>query len=200
VAGSRSDLVAELSNDPERTPAVAERLTSASDEGLELEKWRDTRIDEIRTSLAGGAPLSDDSCARIISGLEDIRVRDTVLWDLAQPNVDHGPVVAGITQVVRTAPEGHVAPSATVLSIQHWTAGDGARANVALERAMSDDPEYSLGGLVEASLRGGLPPTTWRDLMRAMPRATCRQGEAATAAYVDMGTGSPTIEAPALSS
>ena len=103
-------------------------------------------------------------------------MRDTVLWDLAQGRGDTTVVAARLADVVRCAPDGRVAPAATVLSIQHWTAGDGARANVALDRALSETPDYSLGGLVKTSLTTGMPPSTWRDLMRTVPRDVCRTG------------------------
>jgi hypothetical protein len=177
VRGSRAELAAELAPaDPARVHAVSGHLEALPDTSAGIERWRDQAIQQFHQDVSTGASIDDASCARVIAGLDDVRVRDTVLWDLAQGRGAGRNVIAALGQVVRTSPEARCAPAATVLSIQHWTAGDGARANVALDRALGTDPNYSLGGLVQASLRSGLPPATWRDLMRTMPRDTCRHG------------------------
>ena len=86
--------------------------------------------------------------AAALQGLSDIRVRDTFLWDMAQPGTDPRAVADRLADLVRCAPAGLVAPAATALAIAHWSSGDGARANVALDRADADDPDYSLAHLV----------------------------------------------------
>jgi hypothetical protein len=73
----------------------------------------------------------------------------------------------------------------------HWLGGDGARANVALDRALADDPDYSLGLMVSAALRSGLPPQSWRDAMSGLTRDTCRHG-------MDRPVPAPTPAAPAV--
>jgi len=59
-----------------------------------------------------------------------------------------------------------------------WLLGDGARATMAIERARTDDPDYTLAALVEASLAAGLPPGAWRDAMGDLTREECRFGPA----------------------
>lgn len=198
VAGSRDALVTELAaTAPDHVSSVAGHLENMAHPGAGIERWRDQEISHINHVLTSSDTLRSEDCARVIEGLDDIRVRDTVLWDLAQPDVDSHTVSASLAQVVRTAPEGRVAPAATTLAIQQWTAGDGARANVALDRALADNPDYSLAGLVETSLHSGLPPATWRDLMRSMPRETCRHGQNAPSTVVvdspPVGVESPSL-------
>lgn len=196
VMDSRESLVAELTPvDADRREAVAAHLDAIEHPGTGLEKWRDQEIKHVSEVLTAASVPTPEDCARVIASLDDIRVRDTVLWDLAQGRHDVHQVTANLVHVVQTAPDERVAPTATVLSIQQWTAGDGARANVALDRALLDDPEYSLGALVGQSLRSGLPPATWRDLMRTMPRDTCRYGDSREPAQSIDG---PTVEAPAV--
>jgi hypothetical protein len=127
--------------------------------------------------LGDREPLTPHQIAKVAVGLGDVRVRDTALWDQMQPGVDRDAVAANLASMVRLAPDGHVAPAATVLAICHWTSGDGARANVALEHALADDPDYSLAGLVSASLRSGLPPKAWSDSLAGLSRDVCRHGE-----------------------
>ena len=47
---------------------------------------------------------------------------------------------------------------------------------MAVDRALADDPDYSLAALVATSLRAGLAPTAWREVMAALPRDECRHG------------------------
>ena len=200
VASSRDDLAAELAPaDPAQVRAVAEQLESMKDPGAAIETWRDQQIDHIHQVLASGSPLDAQACAEVIDGLDDVRVRDTVLWDLAQGRGDGTLVTARLADVVRNAPEGRIAPAATVLSVQHWTAGDGTRANFALDRALADNPDYSLGGLVKTSLSSGLPPSTWRELICSMPRQTCRHGSNPTPGLVREPVLTP-VHAPGLAS
>lgn len=141
-----------------------------------LEAWRDSAISTV-SRLAGHDPLPPADLARVAVGLGDIRVRDAALWDLSQPGGDRDAVIAGLASIVRQAPDGHVAPAATVLAICHWTSGDGARANVALEHAFADDPGYSLAGLVGTSLHTGMPPQAWTESIAGLSRDVCRHGE-----------------------
>lgn len=201
VMDSRESLVTELAPvGAERRQAVAAHLDALEHPGAGLERWRDQEIRHVSDVLTAASVPTPEDCARVIASLDDIRVRDTVLWDLAQGRHDVYQVTANLVHVVRAAPDARVAPSATVLAIQEWTAGDGARANVALDRALLDEPDYSLGSLVGQSLRSGLPPATWRDLMRSMPRATCRHGAANPGEAVAVDTGTPIVESPSLAS
>ena len=177
-ADARDEMAGEvLSAQAERARA----LDHANDgrpalDGSGLEAWRDTAITTV-SRLSGRDPLPSADLARVAVGLGDIRVRDTALWDLAQPGGDRDAVIAGLASIVRQAPDGHVAPAATVLAICHWTSGDGARANVALEHAFDDDLDYSLAGLVSTSLHTGLPPQAWTDSLAGLSREVCRHGE-----------------------
>ena len=116
-------------------------------------------------------------------------MRDTVLWEMSQSPDRPRAAVDGLSALVRSAPDGHVAPAATVLAVAHWLGGDGARANVALDRALADNPDYSLGLMVSAALRSGLPPQSWRDAMSGLSRDTCRHG-------MDRPDPAPTPAAP----
>ena len=43
-----------------------------------------------------------------------------------------------------------------------WQAGDGALANVALDRALADNPRYSMAQLLRDALDSGAPPSMAR--------------------------------------
>jgi len=43
-----------------------------------------------------------------------------------------------------------------------WQSGDGALANVALDRALADDPQYSMAMLLRQVISSGAPPSMAR--------------------------------------
>ncbi len=100
----------------------------------------------------------------------EIPPRDLLLRELAvecdRPVLDAARTV--LTEAVRCAREGEVAPLASVLAVCAWLHGDGAAARVALDRALDADPSYSLAHLVSAALDNGIPPWSWRESMRGL--------------------------------
>ena len=79
-----------------------------------------------------------------------------------------------------------------MLALQHYQGGDGARANIALDRAQAGDPDYSLAGLARAALTGGLPPAAWSQVMGQLTRDQCLHGMDASFA----ATSAPLSPAP----
>lgn len=170
IASDRSDLVAEIEPRPESAlrPEAIESLGALS------EVERDEAIERTTAYLLADAP--DAQCSTTaLRDLRDVRVRDTVLWDVVHEHADDWPRVAQrLAEIVRSAPVGHVAPAATVLAVVRWQMGDGARARIALDRARADNPDYGLALLVEGMLDCGQPPWTWRAALAELPRAACR--------------------------
>jgi hypothetical protein len=62
------------------------------------------------------------------------------------------------TSLTRLARPGYVAPAASLLAFTAWQSGNGALANVALDRALADDPRYSMATLLREAIDGGAPP------------------------------------------
>ena len=50
------------------------------------------------------------------------------------------------------------APALSLLALLAWWRGDGARAQILLDRALQDDPEYRLAVLLDSALAAGLGP------------------------------------------
>jgi len=66
------------------------------------------------------------------------------------------------TDVIRRAQPGYVAAPASLLAFVAWQAGDGALANVALDRALADEPRYSMAQLLRQVITAGAPPSLAR--------------------------------------
>ena len=57
---------------------------------------------------------------------------------------------------------GYVAAPASLLAFVAWQAGNGALANVALDRALTDIPQYSMALLLRQAIDSGAPPSLAR--------------------------------------
>lgn len=115
---------------------------------------------------SGHHEVADGEAVRVVLGLGDHVARDALLtWGL-----DHDPheLVVYLSALARCAVAGHAAPVCTVLACIAYQMGNGALANVALERALGDEPDYRLAELVDAALRAQVPP----DEMRKMAERT----------------------------
>lgn len=178
-AADRDGIVASMAPDPARVNAVS-RVRPRARTGRTLERWRDAVLLDLLACADGDAAptLTATQAARLLDGLADIRVRDTLLWEARAWQPDEvARATDALQELLRCAPPGRCAPVATCVALLCWLAGDGARALVALDRAASDDPGYSLAALLAASLRSGLPPTAWREAMAGLTREECRHGD-----------------------
>lgn len=176
-APDRATLVRECAADDIKVSSVGVELDTMP----QLRKTKRWRAQVIVTFLK----LVDDAAARsrvrdlttVIAGLDDIRIRDTVLWEISVADRSRRfAALEVLMECTRSAPEHLVAPAATCAAITAWLVGDGARARIAVERALLARPGYTLAGLVEHSLRVGLPPSAWTDALAGLSRAECLDG------------------------
>lgn len=170
---SRQELVAQFAPDDfARTGLARRRRGRARPLG---ERARTARLAGPCAVALRGEPLDEQTMWALVRGLADIRVRDTFLWRLARVE-DPRTVLDVLAAAVRAAPAGDVAPVATCAAIAAWLCGDGARAQVALQRATDDDPGYSMADLIDRALQAALPPQEWRAMMAALTERECRMG------------------------
>ena len=114
----------------------------------------------IATYRRGGVFATDYEIAWVTVALKDLRVRDDA-WARMDPG--HREAHRRLwTDVVRRAQPGHVAAPASLLAFVAWQCGDGALANVALDRALADDPSYSMALLLRQVISAGAPPSLAR--------------------------------------
>jgi hypothetical protein len=114
----------------------------------------------IRTYRSGGRYATDYQLAWITVALRDLRVRDDA-WARMDP--DHADAHRRLwTDLTRRAQPGYVAAPASLLAFVAWQSGDGALANVALDRALADEPEYSMALLLRQVITAGTPPSLAR--------------------------------------
>src|SRR6185437_15022366 len=94
---------------------------------------------------------------RLCLALRAIEVRDDA-WARMAP--EHCAAHVQLwTQVTRHATPPYVAAPASLLAFVAWQNGDGALATIAVERALADDPNYTMAELIGQALHAGLPPS-----------------------------------------
>lgn len=104
-----------------------------------------------------GGTVSDDQHAWIGQALTDLQVRDDA-WARMDPG--HARAHTRLwTDAVRRAQPGYAAAPATLLAVTAYQQGQGALANVALDRAEEDDPGYSMAHLLGRALDVGVRPS-----------------------------------------
>jgi hypothetical protein len=108
--------------------------------------------------------LSDRQVARLAWGLRDVDLRDRALGLALGRSAAAAEVVW--TELTRRAPAPLDAAPATLLAVTAWVRGDGALANVALERALSSEPSYTFAGLLRSALDACMRPAEVRQLIR----------------------------------
>ena len=132
------------------------------------------RVARRRLIAAAGQPMVVEAIRRYRSGeeidvefaawvtvaLRELRVRDDA-WARMLP--EHGSAHTRLwTDLTRLAQPGYVAAPASLLAFVAWQQGDGALANIALDRALADSPRYSMAKLLRRALDSGAPPSMAR--------------------------------------
>lgn len=134
-------------------------------EGVADEARRAVRaaLDRCGRSAPLRAPLTEQELAEVVWGLRDTAVRD---WALRLCLGDDAAAAESLwTECTRRAPAPLDAAPATLLAVCAWLRGDGATANVALERALTADPDHTLARLLARALAGCLDPDGLRELI-----------------------------------
>jgi hypothetical protein len=108
----------------------------------------------------GGQFRSCDDAAWLTVVLRDLRVRDDA-WSRMDPRHREAHLRLW-TDLTRRARPGYVSAPASLLAFVAWQSGNGALANVALDRALADDPHYSMALLLRQVIDSGAPPSMAR--------------------------------------
>lgn len=118
--------------------------------------------------------LANDDISQIAAALHNIYVRDVVLYDMSTLDANtRARITAHLRSITANTPDAYAAPVATTLAINEWLAGDGARTNMATDRALASDRDYSLNQLIRAAVGNGIPPQFWRESIVHLTREEC---------------------------
>jgi hypothetical protein len=107
-----------------------------------------------------GSTVPAEHGALLTVALGQVRVRDDA-WARMVPEHQRAHLRLW-TDLTRLARPGYVAAPAALLGFCAWQAGDGALANVAVDRALADNAGYSMALLLREALDSGAPPSMAR--------------------------------------
>ena len=124
------------------------------------------------TSLCDFDPLERKYRHSLNSSVAHLHYRDTRIFLIdtpgypdfaglsisALPAVETAAHVRVLESVVAHGRRGAQPPALTLLALLAWWQGDGARARLLLERALQEDPDYTLAQLLDATLAAAVPP------------------------------------------
>jgi hypothetical protein len=118
----------------------------------------------VREAIAryrGGDAITDaDAFARLVVSLVHLPIRDDA-WARMLP--EHREAHLRLwADIVRRASGPWLPAPASLLAFTAWQSGDGTLANVALDRALAADPDYSMARLLRDILAAGVPPSQAR--------------------------------------
>jgi hypothetical protein len=103
------------------------------------------------------AVISHDEAGWLLLALRDLWVRDDA-W--SRMEADHRQAHRRLwLDLTRLARPGTVAAPASLLAFVTWQSGNGALAHVALDRALADDPDYSMAHILRRTLDCGMDPS-----------------------------------------
>jgi hypothetical protein len=106
-----------------------------------------------------GGQLADDEAAWLTVLLTSIPVRDYA-WQRTDDADWH---LRLWTDLTRRAQPDLVAAPAALLAFAAWRSGQGALANIAVDRALHADPDYTMALLLAKALAAGVPPAALHD-------------------------------------
>ena len=147
-----ASLVAQASSSP--APGGKHQTRLLVDEGRRAVR------EAISTYRGNGRLLDDDAVAWLTVVLAHLAVRDD-----AWARMDPGHCAAHLrlwTDVARRAAPAYLPAPASLLAFTAWQSGDGALANIAIDRALAADPGYSLAQLLRDIMDAGVPPSAAR--------------------------------------
>jgi hypothetical protein len=162
IAPVTGNIAAAMRQETTRAERIASRLLAeATRAGSTSRPVIDRGLSAVQAAIGiyrdGGSISLASQFAWLALALSSLRVRDDA-WARMDPGhrEDH---LRLWTDLTRHAQPGYIAAPASLLAFTAWQAGNGALANLALDRAEADDPGYSMALLLRDTLTAGAPPS-----------------------------------------
>jgi hypothetical protein len=152
-------------------------LLERGDARMLLEAAGEAALSDGLASYGDGGPgrIDDEEVAWLSLLLQTLSVRDYV-WE--RIDIDGSRLWSTHERlwhdVLTRCEPGLAAPAGVLLAYTLWRAGDGVRASVAVERALSADPNYSAAHLMASVLDNAIPPAAVAKVRRRRNPARSR--------------------------
>lgn len=177
LSGSREQLAQTFAYDP--TVGVSRKIRRQARKNFyPVDRSRRlSEIDFIESFLTDGVVLSEKIIARVATACLDIPVRDVILWSLAHSRLKDVDAAEKLSDLLPHLRGRWSAPVATMAAISWWVSGNGAKANMCVDRALAENPSYSLATLVRVALVHGVSASFWIEAVTELSREECLLGE-----------------------
>ena len=121
-----------------------------------LRRLRDTTVDGALQEAGNTGTVAPDTAAILALLVNDVRSRDHLIARAVR-EVDR-PWLAMLGAVARSTPDEDAAQICVVLALTAYAGGDGALAQVALDRCLQAEPAHGLARLMLEAMAAGMPP------------------------------------------
>ncbi len=125
----------------------------------------------IAGSLGRDIANDQELAAKVLGSLGDIQVRDFALGSHDETTLELYWTMW--RYLLRIAPAGFIAPTASLLAALSYEKGEGALAQRCLDRALGDDPSYSLAALLRRVFSAGWPPESFSAMRKDLHPKVC---------------------------
>lgn len=113
-------------------------------------------LQDAHDSVRHGRAQTDRATAQLVADLDTAQLRDeAIFWALHHLDDALVPMFIGLAT---WTPDASCAQVCSVLAVVAYRQGDGALAQVALDRVLEVDPGHRLSGLLLAMMQAGMPP------------------------------------------
>jgi len=164
VTGSAAEAMARETRRAERIAVKLMASTTGTESPASQRPVTDSGLTAVQAAIStyreGGSIEHYGQFAWLALVLTSLRIRDDA-WARMDP--DHRDVHLRLwTDLTRHAQPGYIAAPACLLAFTAWQGGNGALANLALDRALADNPAYSMAKLLRDVIEAGVPPSMAR--------------------------------------
>ena len=128
-------------------------------------------IDFIADFAADGLVRDKRLVALVLTRLKDLQVRDFALGSVTAERLEL--YFNAWRWLLRCAPKGFIAPVANLLAAVAYERGDSALAHKALDRAIEDDPDYAMTGLLRQVFSSRWPTGTFAVMRQELHPRIC---------------------------
>jgi hypothetical protein len=160
-----------LASDADFIALIDSLAVSSHEKNPQLRREGALAILDLFSTISNGSVPDNELCAKVIGSLGDIQVRD---FALGSPGTDTLDTFQSMwKQLLRIAPEGYIAPVATLVAATAYENNATTLANACLERALEDDPEYVLARLCQRVFGRGWNPEELRSMRKELHPKIC---------------------------
>ena len=165
--------ISQISADPDLLEVINSVPTIDYDDDPKLlqREGAEAVMDLVNEFETGGISKNQELIALVLVRLHDLQVRDFALGSICNENID---LYWNLWRwLLRIAPTGYIAPIATLFAATSYEKGEGALAQRALDRAVSDDVDYPLAKLLRQVFNAGWPPETFATMRADLHPKIC---------------------------